>query len=381
MMKSKEYLTLPHNCYLILTNNCNMRCLHCYGNYGTDIPNNELSGKEWIKIIENLAKENVFFFNISGGEPTTHPDFNMIIDALIEHEVYFMLTTNGVCSQNKLDSILKAKDFILGIQLSLDGPDWASHGYIRKDINGESKKSLYDKALNSAKQFIKHGIRTSIATCIHNANINKMDSFKDMIMDLRPSHWAIGTISISGRAKEHDNLFVSEATLPLNFWKQLKDDCNARNISVDFIDMPNITKTKKDGMIYFECPAAKWFCEINSDGLTTPCPLARVNPPKSIGKWDNIRDKNIHEIWTGENFNIFRKYQKMGCSGCKAKEKCDRCPPQSVQWFDDPLMPPPYCIINGEKLGLDNLDRLTSKLEKAKKINNREQYGIKEVSR
>ena len=97
-MKNNQCLKIPHNCYLILTSKCNMRCKHCYGSYGNNIPEKELTGDEWIKVIEDLAKNGVFFVNISGGEPTTHPDFIKIIDALIKNEIYFILTTNGVFS-------------------------------------------------------------------------------------------------------------------------------------------------------------------------------------------------------------------------------------------------------------------------------------------
>ncbi len=50
---------------------------------------------------------------------------------------------------------------------------------------------------------------------------------------------------------------------------------------------------------------------------------------------------------------------------------------ESVQWFDDPLMPTPYCINNGKALCLKNFKELTKKLEKSKKKHNREEYGIK----
>ena len=377
-MKNNQCLKIPHNCYLILTSKCNMRCKHCYGSYGNNIPEKELTGDEWIKVIEDLTKNGVFFVNISGGEPTTHPDFIKIIDALIKNEIYFMLTTNGVFSDKILKSILKAKDYILGIQISLDGADWITHGYLRKNIHGKSEKILFDKAVNSIKAFTSANIRTSIATCIHPKNIHKIDELKNLVITLKPCNWSLSTISISGRAKENSEIFVSESKLSNKYWLDLQKECANNNIMVNFIDMPNLIKETSSSMIYYECPAAKWFCEINSNGITTPCPLARVNPPKKAIKWDNITKKTLKEIWNGKPFNIFRSYQNRGCDGCKAKSKCDRCPPQSIQWFDDPLMPTPYCIENGEQLGLCRLEELKRKLEEAKQKNNREEYGIKE---
>lgn len=377
-MKKDKYLRIPHNCYLILTSKCNMRCKHCYGNYGNNVPKKELTGDEWIRVIEDLSKNEVFFVNISGGEPTVHPDFIRIINSLVEKEIYFMITTNGVFNQKILETILYAKDYILGIQISLDGADWKTHGFLRRNVNGKPEKILFDKAINSIKAFIDNGIRVSIATCIHSRNIDKIDELKDLILLLKPANWSLSTISISGRARDYDDIFVPETELSNEYWFSLKKECSQNNISVNFVDMPNLIKESDSSMIYYECPAAKWFCEINSDGIMTPCPLARVNPPKREIEWDNIKNKTLKDIWEGTPFNVFRSYQNRGCDGCKAKSKCDRCPPQSVQWFEDPLMPPPYCIENGKQLGLCNLEKLKIKLELAKQKNNRETYGIKE---
>lgn len=375
---NKVKLSVPHNCYLILTANCNMRCLHCYGSYGCDIPKNELSGEEWINVIKDLSSNGIFFVNISGGEPTVHKDFTKIIESLVKNEMYFMLTTNGLFNNKIKQAIIDAKDYVLGIQISLDGPDWLSHGYLRKDCNGNSSKDIFDTTLNNIVDLIGENIRVSIATCLHKENIRKIDELKKLILKIKPSNWSLSTISISGRARENDYLYISESTLPNSCWLKLKNDCLEKNIEVNFIDMPNILKDNESSKIYYECPAAKWFCEIYSDGSTTPCPLSRVNTFDRNIKWDNIREMDIKRIWDGIPFNSFREYQKIGCEGCTAIDKCDRCPPQSIQWFNDPLMPPPYCIENGKNLCLKDLDKLKRKLEIAKKKNGRYDYGIKE---
>jgi MoaA/NifB/PqqE/SkfB family radical SAM enzyme len=375
---TNKKLAVPHNCYLILTADCNMRCSHCYGNYGVDVPKDELSGKEWISVIEDLSKNGIFFVNISGGEPTMHPDFVEIIKSLKKNEIYFMLTTNGVFSKKTQDAILDARDYILGIQISLDGPNWESHGFIRKDLNGKARKNLYDLALNSIKVFTGKGIRINVATCLSKGNIDLIDKMKKLIISIKPRSWSISTISISGRAKSCSDLYVPESAISKKYWKELKNECECQNIKVNFVDMPNTIKKNSESIIYYECPAAKWFCEIYSDGTTTPCPLARVNPVSDDIKWENIKEKSIKEIWENKPFSIFRDFQKRGCDGCKAKNKCDRCPPQSVQWFEDPLMPPPYCIENGENLCLNKLDELKDKLKESKIKNNREKYGIVE---
>ena len=77
-----------------------------------------------------------------------------------------------------MNSILKAKDYILGIQVSLDGSSWKTHGFLRRNVKGQPEKKLFDKAINSIKSFVNNGLRTSIATCIHPQNINEIDALK-----------------------------------------------------------------------------------------------------------------------------------------------------------------------------------------------------------
>ena len=136
-------LLAPHDCYVILTEKCNLRCLHCYGDFGENGDLNELSGEEWDKIICDLSKNNVFYLNISGGEPTMHPDFCKIMKSLVDNKMHFILTTNGVFSKECLDAILSSKEFLIGIKISLDGCDYESHCYLRRTINNKIDEKEY----------------------------------------------------------------------------------------------------------------------------------------------------------------------------------------------------------------------------------------------
>ncbi len=366
-------LCVPHNVYIILTSRCNLRCVHCYGNYGDKL-DNELSGDDWDKVFKDLAKNKIFYLNISGGEPTCHKDFCKIIDSLIKYDLPFMLTTNGFFGDNILKKIIEAKSIILGVKISLDGYDFLSHGQIRKNNFNAIDEQIFNRTIKNIRELIKNKINVSIATCIHKGNIDNFTKMKDLILELKPSNWFISTISLTGRAIKHNDIFVSETYHRKQFWLNLKAECAENGIQVNFVDMPHLIKSNKRRDIYFSCPAAKWFCEINSDGLTTPCPLSRVFISENYLKFENIKNKSIKTIWNSKTFETFRQWQHSGCDGCKIAGTCDRCVPQSIQWLEDPLSPPPYCVRNGKSLGLKNLDDLRKKLAKKLKLTNRSDY-------
>ncbi|KKP55016.1 MAG: Radical SAM domain protein [candidate division WS6 bacterium GW2011_GWF2_33_92] len=369
----KKVMT-PHDCYIILTAKCNQRCLHCYGNYGMDVPQNELTGKEWDKVFEDLVKHNVFYINISGGEPTVHPDFLEILKSLKKHKLHFIITTNGLFTEKIFKAIVDVKDLLIGIKISLDGPDYISNGYIRRNVKKEISESDFNRTLKNLRMLKEKDIPFTIATCIHKGNIDRMNDLLDLILELKPVSWFISTISTSGRSFDNLNIFASDSEIEKKRWNNIKNICNKNDIFVNFIDMPFATATKKTEKFYYQCPAARSFCEINSDGLVSPCPLARVNIPSEFLKFENVRDKSIKDIWNGKAFNRFLELSKGGCKGCEAKDKCDRCIPQSILWFSDPTLPPPHCIQNGESLGLENIKDLRTQLKKRMEEYQRDNY-------
>lgn len=365
-----ERLTVPHDCYIILTAKCNMRCRHCYGRYGSSIPAKELSGQEWDAVFDDLDKNGVFFVNISGGEPTLHPDFIDILASLAKHKMYFILTTNGVFSEKILEAIISVKEFLVGIKISLDGSSAEAHSFLRRDCNGKANDYMFKKTLSTIKKLKKNSIPFSIATCLHKQNIHSLNDFLSLIIDLEPVSWYISTISVDGRSLDNSEIFVSDAEVSTNIWDNIVRICSENNIYVKFIDMPYASRSGKSKNFRYTCPAAKLFCEISSDGIVSPCPLARLNIPKSIIQFDNILNNNIRDIWNGQSFAKFLKLSKEGCDGCLLKANCGRCIPQSYAWFNTHNKPTPYCISNGENLGLSGLEELKQELNKnAKRLN------------
>lgn len=61
-MANKYYdiLRAPHQVAFDITNNCNLRCLHCFNSSGeNDVISNELSDGEVLHFIEDLASMNL----------------------------------------------------------------------------------------------------------------------------------------------------------------------------------------------------------------------------------------------------------------------------------------------------------------------------------
>ena len=348
---SKVKYSFPYSCYINLTSKCNLRCKHCFGDYSKPL-NKELNFEEWKKIIDDLVKSNVFFINISGGEPTQSPFFKKFIKYLTKKGMHFILTTNGVFSKNIRDFIIKNKEYLIGIKISLDGPDSKSHGYLRLDFKGQYNPNMFKITLNNILFFKKHKIPLTIASVLHKKNINKLKKFQKLIKKINPASWFISPIIPLGRGDS--NKFISQCYeyFDINFWDNLYERNRKERINVRLIDMP---KNEEKGLSAYECAGAISFCEIHSDGVVSPCTLARICIPKKIIKFENIRNKSLQKIWVGKSFNKFRSYMNKGCKGCKMISKCNKCVAQSFRYFNNGYSPTPYCIKKGDLLGLKNL--------------------------
>ncbi len=355
---SSKYVA-PYSCYLNLTSKCNLRCRHCFGSYSAE-HENELNLNEWKSVIDDLIRSNVFYVNISGGEATQSPFFREFIEYLEESGMHYILTTNGVFPRGIGDFIASRK-YLIGVKISLDGPDAESHCYIRLDSAGRYNESVFRTTIDNIRFFSGKGIPLTISTVLHKKNIEKMEEFRKLIKQLNPVSWFISPIIPTGRGD--DNRFIREFYdyFDNSFWDRICSDARESRINVRMIDMPVGIQGK--GLSAYMCPAAINFCEIHSDGTVSPCTLSRVCIPEKFMKFENIREKSIQEIWDGKVFSRFRSYMDKGCDGCRMLPECGKCIPQSFRYFGNGTSPTPFCVSNGKKLGLKNLGSYIKKLE------------------
>ncbi|MBU1136392.1 MAG: radical SAM protein [Nanoarchaeota archaeon] len=356
----------PYFCYINLTSKCNLRCKHCFGDYS--IPkNNELSLDDWKKVITELKNSKVFFVNISGGEPTQSPYFKEFIKCLSKEGIHFILTTNGVFSNDIKKFIIRNREYLIGIKISLDGPDAESHGFLRLDSNNKKNPEIFKIVLENIFFFKKHKIPLTISSVLHKKNIKKIKRFQELIKEINPISWFISPIIPLGRANLNRTLSECYEYFNINFWDSLSNENKKRGIKTKLIDLPVIRGEK--GLSAYECAGALNFCEIHSDGTVSPCTLCRICIPEKIIKFENIRKKSLKEIWNGNSFNKFRSYMNKGCEGCKMLPECNKCIAQSFRYFDNGDSPTPYCIKNSSLLGIKNIKKYKTILKDRFNIN------------
>jgi uncharacterized radical SAM superfamily Fe-S cluster-containing enzyme len=114
---------MQHSCLSIVevTDHCNLQCPICYAASGPHRPSfRDLDTVERMfdAIVQNEGEPDVV--QISGGEPTLHPDFFEILDAARRRPIkHLMLNTNGIRIANEAGFAERLKQYAPGFEVYL----------------------------------------------------------------------------------------------------------------------------------------------------------------------------------------------------------------------------------------------------------------------
>lgn len=176
-------LQAPKMLMLYVTDNCNLRCKHCFYWKEVDNPRNAHSIEEIEKLTKSL-KERLDLLTLTGGEPFIRKDLVDIVRLFVENNKVkrIHIATNGllpdltVRKTNEMLALLGSHTR-LTMQFSIDGFEDA-HDTVR------GMKGAFQKTCETVKKLMEiHDKRlaVSVATVVHRDNFHEMKNFKDFI--------------------------------------------------------------------------------------------------------------------------------------------------------------------------------------------------------
>ncbi len=323
---------------------CNMRCLHCGTSAGVKRPD-ELTTKEALALIDELADLESFNITLSGGEPLLRKDWRLLAERIKERGVTSALITNG-------NAITKdtVKDFerlqIDKVAVSFDGTE-KTHNYIRQRNNS------WERAFRAMAMMAENGnVPFSAISQISNINLHEMDDIKEALIKAGCTSWRIQMTTSTGRMKEQPELVMSLDNFPKLIDKILEIKKEGR-IEVDVGE--NIGYYGCKGQLiwdedpYFGCYAGMRIAGIESNGNVKGC----LSMPEEFVE-GNIRDSSFTEIWNNpDGFAYNRKFTRETadgeCYNCRYLPMCrGGCATTSVS-ATGRRADNPYCIYRVEK--------------------------------
>ncbi len=177
-----------HTCVAVLeiTDNCNLSCPLCYANSRPGLKHKSV--EESCAAIDALvrAEGRADVLQVSGGEPTTHPQLEQIIRYALDQPIdYIMLNTNGIRlakDHTLVEWLAQHKDRI-EIYLQMDGVSDAVHQALR----GEALADIKLKALENVG---KAGLHVTLVAALQ-AGVNEHE-LGDLLNLAKDRPWISG---------------------------------------------------------------------------------------------------------------------------------------------------------------------------------------------
>jgi uncharacterized radical SAM superfamily Fe-S cluster-containing enzyme len=156
---------MQHSCLTLveITDHCNLRCPICYAESGPHRPGfRDLATVERMldAVVANEGEPDVV--QISGGEPTLHPEFFAILDAAKRRPIrHLMVNTNGLRIAKEPDFAARLADYQPGFELYLQFDSLRDE--VHKDLRGAR---LRDVRLKALEHLNRHDISTTLVVTV-----------------------------------------------------------------------------------------------------------------------------------------------------------------------------------------------------------------------
>lgn len=298
---------MPTTLHIELTNNCNLKCIHCFH----DEIHNSLSFDELNELFGKLRKSQFVKVTLTGGEITTLPYWREIVKSAKRNGmIVSILSSFTLMDYSDVDFILDTN--IHSIKTSLYG----STPEVHDSITGV--KGSFKKTFNILNYMAEKEAPVAASCTIMKNNVEQILDLKNIIDKLGVKILFDYIISPSrSNTKDVEKISITS--------KEFKY----------FAEQGILQKPKR-----ILCSACKYRIRISQTGEIYSCESLSV----SLG---NIRKDNLLDVINGAEIKKLAekiaKYDPEECNGCKYDKYCTRCP--ALIWNK-----PPYENIHSELL-------------------------------
>jgi len=203
-----------HSCLTLIeiTDHCNLRCPICYASSGPERHQDYRTLEHVVQMLDAVVENEVEpdVIQISGGEPTLHPDFFEILDEAKSRPIrHLMVNTNGIRIANDPDFARKLAEYMPGFEIYLQFDSLESEPLMR--LRGADLREVKRKALENLNE---HNISTTlVATVSRGLNEDELGTLVDFALS-QPCVRGITfqPIQEAGRSDDYD---VSKERLTL----------------------------------------------------------------------------------------------------------------------------------------------------------------------
>ncbi len=300
----------PLHLAIELTDACNLHCKHCYRVAGegkdTFFPTDEL-----IRILGDMRKKGVHSLELSGGEPTTHPDFATILKFALQNFGAVSVLTNGTMLSDRLFQILKDHTDKVMVQVSLDGCCADEHDELR------GSPGAFEKSVSNIRRLTELGIKVRVAMVIYPKNVHSVEKTYELAMSLGAKWFACSPVLEVGRATPDILLTIDQLNDVLE-----RIDLLVRQDADTIITADELKRLS--GELGNNCGAGSRALALGPDGQIRPCFV--VN--KKVPAFSNVLKQSTDNVLESAPLLFLHSLQPPGpelCGDCEFGSFCNGC--------------------------------------------------------
>jgi len=347
------------------TRTCNLKCVHCYSNSEAKKYEGELTTREALHFIDQLAEFNVPVLLFSGGEPLLRRDLTGLVAYAKSKGIRATISTNGTLLNR--ESVRRLKGLgVSYIGVSVDGIGAGNDRF-------RGCRGAFSAALNGIRTCIAEGQRVGLRFTINKHNYKDLNAIFDLVEEENIPRVCFYHLVYSGRGSKmvEEDVSREETRAAMDLIIERTLDFHRRGIDKEILTVDN----HADGVyIYLKLretdPArAEQVLELlrfnggNRTGMAIGAVdwMGNVHPDQFTQNhtFGNVRDRKFGDIWTDLSLPLLaglknrRPLLKGRCAACKWLDICNgnfRARAEAVTgdfWEADPA-----CYLTDDEIGI-----------------------------
>lgn len=328
----------PVAVHLELSHRCPLKCPYCSNPLQLDPPSSELDTATWCRVLDEAAEAGALQAHFSGGEPCVRKD----LEELVAHATAAGLYTNLITSAVTLDRARLERLKAAGLQhVQISFQDTVPEEADR--VAG--MPGAYARKRAVAREIVDLGLALTVNAVVQRHNIDRVDSFIDLALELKAGRIEIANVQYYGWAlvnraaliPTREQLIAMDAAV-----KARLPDLRGR-IVVDYVVPDYYARRPKACMGGW----GRRFMNVSPSGRVLPCHAAETIPGLVF---ETVFDRSLSAIWAdGEAFRRYRgtDWMPQPCQSCERKEiDWGGCRCQALALAGDAAATDPVCELS-----------------------------------
>jgi len=345
----------PHLVSYAITQQCNLKCKHCYSDASDRPARGELSTSETKMLLDSLADWGIHLLIFDGGEPLCREDFFEIAKYASDKRMRIVVGSNGTLID--AETAEKMKDVgVQAVQISIDGAKPETHDSFR------GEEGSLDRAMQGVEACKRAGLPFQFGMVIRKQSLPEVPSMLDLAVSSGANAAEFFDLVQVPRVRNEcprEVLSTAERKNVMEWLAEAQNDCPIVIRTPGCPMYPIVLKAKNvqpsrfpahelRRIPYYDrgCAAGmpNGYVTILPNGDVIPCMLLQA-------KLGNIREENVVRIWERSPILVNLRSRQLlegQCGKCRYRDACAGCRGRAYEETKNMLASDPGCWITAE---------------------------------